>query len=466
MGRKGNKLIENVTIEGIAAEGKCIARVDDKVIFVSYAAPGDVADIWLTKKRKNYAEAKIQTLHTPSDLRIEPICSHFSVCGGCKWQHIPYAMQIEAKEQQVTDALQRIGKVELPTTQPIIPSIETTHYRNKLEYTFTSQRWLTDEEIRSDEKLERNAVGFHVPGKFDKVLDVDTCYLQGDLSNQVRNFIKKYALENAIPFFNIVQKTGNLRNLIIRNTSIDQWMVIVQLTEWNSETEKLLTAIDTKFPDLTSLNYVVNTKGNETFHDLDVICFKGSTYIEEEMEELRFRISPKSFFQTNSKQAYILYQKTRELADLTGNELVYDLYTGTGTIANFIASKAKKVVGIEYVEAAIEDAKVNSEINGISNTDFFAGDMKDLLTEEFVAKNGKPDVIITDPPRAGMHTDVVNQLIKLRSPKIVYVSCNASTQARDLELLDSTYKVTHVQPVDMFPHTHHVENVVLLELKK
>jgi len=459
-------MILNATIGAMAAEGKCVYKEEQKVVFVPYAAPGDVADLRVVRKKKSFEEAVIQTLHTPSSVRLDPFCDAFGLCGGCKWQHISYDMQIEAKAKQIEDALQRIGKIELPTINPIIGSAKTIYYRNKLEFTFTNQRWLTDDEIKnSEENISRDGLGFHIPGRFDKVLDINHCYLQDDYSNQIRNFVRDRAKELAIPFYKLSDHTGNLRNLILRNTNKGEWMVILCVKNHTEEIGILLEELGDKFDKVISLNYVENQKKNDTIFDLDIICVKGKTYIEEQMEDLNFRIGPKSFFQTNSEQALVLYQKTRAMANIQPHETVYDLYTGTGTIANFVAKNAKKVVGIEYVEMAIEDAKANSQLNNIENTSFYAGDMKDIFTEDFISENGKPEVIITDPPRAGMHQDVVTQLLNIEASRIVYVSCNPSTQARDLLLLDDKYKVTEIQPIDMFPHTHHCENIVLLELK-
>ncbi len=466
-----NKVLTSIQIEGIAAEGKCVARHEGKVLFVRDVAPGDVADLRIVRKKKSYLEAVPVHFHSYSSLRTEPFCSHFGTCGGCKWQHIQYQTQLQYKQKQVVDALERIAKVPLPAISPILSSDKTRYYRNKLEFTFTDQRWLTREEIESGQDLERRALGFHIPGRFDKILDIEHCYLQEDPSNDIRLSLKEFCIREDIPFFNLVEQTGYMRNLIIRTTSSGETMVIVQVAgdhpAWlNAVMNHLVRA----FPDLTSLNYVINTKGNETFHDLEVVNVHGRDHILEEMtcaddpsKKLRFRIGPKSFYQTNSEQAANLYAIAMKFAALTGNEVVYDLYSGTGTIANYVAHKAKKVVGVEYVDAAVEDAHKNSELNGITNTSFFAGDMKDLLSEEFFAAHGRPDVVITDPPRAGMHEDVVKMLLKARPQRIVYVSCNPATQARDLSLLCKNYRLTAVQPVDMFPHTHHVENVVCLE---
>jgi len=468
-----NKVLRDIKIESVAAEGKCIAKYDGQVIFVTGVAPGDTADIKVIRKKKSFLEAVPVDIKDKSEVRQEPFCSHFGTCGGCKWQHIDYAAQLQFKQQQVVDNLERIGKVELPEISDILPSENTQYYRNKLEYTFSNKRWLTLEEIQSGEELDRDALGFHIPKRFDKILDIEKCYLQPDPSNDIRLAIKAFAKEHNISFFDIITQEGFLRNLIIRTASTGQVMVILQVAEDNPVTIKLLMDfLHERFPQITSLNYVINTKKNETFNDLEVVTAYGNEYIVEEMplpqdesRKIQFRVGPKSFYQTNSAQATNLYHKTWELAQLKGDELVYDLYTGTGTIANYMAASAKKVVGIEYVEAAIEDAKVNSEINGITNTAFFAGDMKDLLNDEFVNTHGRPDVIITDPPRAGMHADVCAVILNAAPQKIVYVSCNPATQARDLALLDEKYKVTAVQPVDMFPHTHHVENIVLLELR-
>ncbi len=467
-------VFEQVLIEGIAAEGKAIARVDNKVIFVSGVAPGDVVDIRVTRRKKSFLEGAAIKFHKYSKDRVEPFCEYFGTCGGCKWQHLPYNLQLKFKNQQVIDNLVRIGKIELPEFNPILASGEQTFYRNKLEFTFSDMRWLTRKEIDSSEEFERNGLGFHIPGRFDKIVDIRKCHLQAEPSNNIRNWIKAYALANKLAFFNLVTQEGYLRILIIRTASTGENMVILQVTKNKPEwLNPLLDGLIKEFPQITSLNYVINNKRNETFNDLLVHNYAGTPYIEESMlieegksDKLTFRIGPKSFYQTNSLQAYELYKIARSYAGLTGNELVYDLYTGTGTIANFVAHQAKKVIGLEYVEAAIEDAKINSSINNITNTDFYAGDIKDLLDDDFIGKHGKPDVIITDPPRAGMHQDVINMLLKVAADKIVYVSCNPATQARDLALLDAKYKVVKLQPVDMFPQTHHVENIALLELRQ
>ncbi len=461
-----NKVIKNLKIEKIASEGKCLGYHEEKVVFVTGVAPGDEIDARVTKGRGSFMEAVPVAFHTYSKDRVEPFCDHFGTCGGCKWQHINYELQKEYKQQQVIDQLERIAKVELPEISPILGSEQTQYYRNKLDFTFSNKKWLTLEQIQSGEEFERNALGFHIPRMFDKIVDVDHCYLQGGLSNDIRNSLRTFALENKLSFYDIRAQKGLLRNLIIRTTSTDQTMVIVQFGELDQESIKIvMDFLKGKFTDITSLLYVINTKGNETFHDLELITYHGLPYIEEEMEGLKFRIGPKSFYQTNSLQAYELYKVARDFAALTGDEVVYDLYTGTGTIANFVAKQAKEVIGVEYVEAAIEDAKINSEINSIDNTLFYAGDMKEILNEDFISNHSAPDVIITDPPRAGMDEKVVQMLLRLEAPTIVYVSCNPATQARDLALLDEKYKVDRVQPVDMFPQTYHVENVVRLILK-
>lgn len=461
-----NKIITEVTIERIASEGKCIGHHDGKVVFVGNVAPGDIVDVRITKGKSSFMEGEAVHFHQYSKDRVEPFCAHFGTCGGCKWQHINYDLQKTYKRQQVVDQFERIAKVPIPEVLPILGSANTRYYRNKLDFTFSNKKWLTIEQIRSGEEFERNALGFHIPKMFDKIIDIDHCYLQGGLSNDVRNSLREFALKNRLSFYDIRNQVGLLRNLIIRTTSTDQTMMIVQFGEDDAENIQLVMEfMKSKFPEITSLLYVINTKGNETFHDLELVTFAGLPYIEEEMEGLKFRIGPKSFYQTNSDQAYELYKVARDFAELKGDEVVYDLYTGTGTIANFVAKQAKQVIGVEYVEAAIEDAKLNSEINGITNTQFYAGDMKDVLNEEFISQHAAPDVIITDPPRAGMHEDVVKMLLRLAAPTIVYVSCNPSTQARDVALLAEKYQVERIQPVDMFPQTYHVENVVRLTLK-
>lgn len=464
MARGKKPLLENVEIQKIAAEGKSIAYVDEKVLFVPNTVPGDIVDVQVTRKRKSFLEGFVVRTRQESALRTPPFCPHFGICGGCKWQNLPYEKQTEFKQQEIIDNLKRIGKVELQNIYPIIGSAHTRYYRNKLEFTFSDKRFLTREEIGQEVDITRSpAAGFHVPGLFDKVVDIDTCYLQGSPSNEIRNFIKQYAIKKGLTFYNIREQHGFLRTLIIRTASTGEVMVIVAFGEENlSERESLLDSLINEFPQITSLMYVINEKQNDSLTDQEIVCYKGRDHIFEEMEGLKFKIGPKSFYQTNSEQAYHLYSKTRELAGLKGHETVYDLYTGTGTIANFVAREAKKVIGIEYVPEAIEDAKVNSELNNITNTLFYAGDMKDVLNADFIARHGHPDVIITDPPRAGMHPDVVQTILNAAPERIVYVSCNSATQARDLQLMDAAYKVMAVQPVDMFPHTHHVENIVLL----
>nr|WP_225230845.1 MULTISPECIES: 23S rRNA (uracil(1939)-C(5))-methyltransferase RlmD [Bacteroidaceae] len=466
--KKELPLLEKVTISDVAAEGKALAKVNDLVVFVPYVVPGDVVDLQVKRKKNHYAEAVAVKFYEKSPLRVEPFCQHYGVCGGCKWQCLSYEEQIKYKQKQVFDNLTRIGKIELPEFMPILGSKKTVFYRNKLEFTFSNKRWLTEDEVKQDVKYEQmNAVGFHIPGAFDKVLAIDKCWLQDDISNRIRNAIRDYAYEHDYAFFNLRTQEGMLRNMMVRTSSTGELMVLLQCKITNegelAKMKELLQYVADSFPEITSLLYVINNKCNDTIGDLDVEVFKGKDHIFEVMENLRFKIGPKSFYQTNSEQAYELYKVARTFAGLTGEELVYDLYTGTGTIANFVARQAKKVVGIEYVPEAIEDAKVNSEINGITNTLFYAGDMKDILTQDFINEHGRPDVIITDPPRAGMHNDVIDVILFAEPKRIVYVSCNPATQARDLQLLDVKYKVTAVQPVDMFPHTHHVENVVLLE---
>ena len=468
--RKELPLLEKVLITDVAAEGKAIARVNDLVVFVPYVVPGDVVDLQLRRKKHSYAEAEAVKFHEYSEKRAVPFCEHYGVCGGCVWQILPYEEQLKYKQKQVFDALTRIGKVELPEITPIIGSEKTQCYRNKLEFTFSNKRWLTREEVASGMDFERNAVGFHITGAFDKVLPIEKCWLQDDICNQIRNAIRDYALEHNYTFIDLRQHTGMMRNLIIRTASTGELMVIVVArVEGDAEMQQFLTLMEfvkQTFPQITSLQYVINNKVNDAIGDLEVMLYSGRDHIFEEMEGLRFKIGPKSFYQTNSEQAYQLYKVARNFAQLTGDELVYDLYTGTGTIANFVSRQARKVIGIEYVPEAIEDAKVNSAVNGIENTLFYAGDMKDILTDDFIAAHGRPDVIITDPPRAGMHPDVINVILNAAPRCIVYVSCNPATQARDLQLLDAKYSVKAVQPVDMFPQTHHVENVVLLEIKK
>ena len=521
--KKELPLLEQVTITDVAAEGKALARVNDMVVFVPYVVPGDVVDLQVKRKKHSYAEAVAVKFHEYSPLRSEPFCKHFGVCGGCKWQCLKYEEQLRYKQKQVTDNLTRIGKIELPEISPILGSEQTERYRNKLEFTFSNKRWLTQEEINlmddacrecsssvvtevqtnvttdgcahgetanglssellSEAKtpellnspINRNAVGFHIPGAFDKVLAIDECHLMDDICNRIRNGVRDYAYEHNLTFFDLRSQEGMLRNMMIRiaedenDRSIKGLMLVMQFKivapEEEAQMKQLLQYMADTWPEITSLIYVINNKCNDTIGDLPIHVFKGEDHIIEEMEGLKFKVGPKSFYQTNSRQAYNLYKVAREFAGLTGDELVYDLYTGTGTIANFVSRQARQVIGIEYVPEAIEDAKVNSAINGIDNTLFFAGDMKDILNQEFINQYGRPDVIITDPPRAGMHNDVIDTILFAEPKRIVYVSCNPATQARDLSLLDVKYRVIRVQPVDMFPHTHHVENVVLLELR-
>ena len=465
MGKKKNlPLLEDFEITGVAAEGKSLGRWNDMVVFIPYGAPGDVARVKITRKKHSFAEGVIDSLVKPSELRVEPMCQHFGTCGGCKWQHLPYDYQLRCKQQQVVDALERIAKVPLPAISPILGSKKTTHYRNKLEFTFSNKCWLTPEQMRSGEEFpNRNAVGFHIPGGFDKVLNIEKCWLQDDISNRLRLFLRDYTQQRGYTFYDIRNNVGLMRTIMIRTASTGELMLVVVFGEDNEAAiADVMGAVKEQFPQITSLMYVVNLKVNDSLTDQDFILYSGRDYIEEEMEGLKFRVGPKSFYQTNSEQAYELYKVARSFAGLTGKELVYDLYTGTGTIANFVARQAHEVIGIEYVPEAIEDAKLNSSINGIENTKFYAGDMKDVLTGEFVAQHGIPDVMIVDPPRAGMHEDVVRVILDAEPRRIVYVSCNPATQARDIALLDKKYRVEAIQPVDMFPHTHHVENVALL----
>ena len=468
-------LLEYITIESVAAEGKCIFHYDDKVVFVPFCVPGDVVDVQITKKKHSFMEGRVERIISYSKVRETPMCEHFGICGGCKWQNLPYEEQLKAKQQQVFDQLTRIGKVELPPFQPILGSVKTKEYRNKLEFGCANKRWYTKEEIAAlppkeegqEGNLSESAIGFHITGAFDKIYPIKKCWLMDDLHNEIRNEISRYAKENSMSFYDIRAQHGLLRDLMMRNSNTGEFMLLVQF-HYDEEGDEqkamqLLQHIADTFPQITSLIYVDNQKGNDTFGDLELTTFKGTDFIYETMEDLKFKVGPKSFYQTNTDQAYHLYCVARSFAQLTGGELVYDLYTGTGTIANFVAHQAKQVIGIEYVPEAIEDAKENSHVNGINNTLFYAGDMKDILTDDFIQEHGQPDVIITDPPRAGMHADVVKVILNASPKRIVYVSCNPATQARDLQLMDADYKVVAVQPVDMFPHTPHVENVVLLE---
>lgn len=469
--KKQLPVLENVTITACAAEGKALARVDDKVVFVPYVVPGDVVDLQVKKKKSSYMEAVAVRFHEYSPLRTEPVCRHYGVCGGCKWQCLKYEEQLKAKQQQIHDNLVRIGKVDLPEIMPILGSKHVYGYRNKLEFGFSNKRWLTEEEVKADVKYDvMDAVGFHISGAFDKILDIEECHLMDNINNEIRNDIRHYALENGLAFYDLRHNKGLLRSLMIRTSNTGELMFLVQFRIDSDDEQKqadaLMQHLAETFPQITSLLYVDNHKANDTFGDQEIHVVKGKDFIYETMEDLKFKVGPKSFYQTNTEQAYELYKVARNFAGLTGKELVYDLYTGTGTIANFVAHQARKVIGIEYVPEAIEDAKVNSEINGLANTLFYAGDMKDILNKEFIDEHGRPDVIITDPPRAGMHQDVIDTILFAAPERIVYVSCNPATQARDLQLLDVDYRVVAVQPVDMFPHTQHVENVVLLERKE
>ena len=471
--KKPLTLLEGVTIETIAAEGKCLFHWNDLVVFVPFCVPGDVCDIQIRRKKHSFAEGEVVRFIGYSKVRETPFCKHFGVCGGCKWHNLPYSEQLKFKQQQVYDQLHRIGKIELPEFHPILGSVKTQEYRNKLDFGCANKRYLTKEEITALPKDESQslkdvpAIGFHITGAFDKILPIEKCWLMDDLHNQIRNDIRDYAIEHNISFFDLRAQVGLLRDIIIRNSASGELMVIIQFhydeTGGEKEALDLLQHVANTFPQITSLLYLDNQKCNDTIGDQDILVFKGTDHIFELMEDLKFKVGPKSFYQTNTEQAYHLYSVAREFARLTGNEMVYDLYTGTGTIANFVAKKAKQVIGIEYVPEAIEDAKINSQINGIENTLFYAGDMKDILNDEFITQHGRPDVIITDPPRAGMHPDVVKTILRAAPQRIVYVSCNPATQARDLHDLDEQYRVVAVQPVDMFPHTPHVENVVLLE---
>ena len=473
--KKPQPLLESVTIEAVAAEGKCLFHWNDLVVFVPFCVPGDVCDVQIRRKKHSFAEGEVVRFIEYSNVRATPFCAHFGVCGGCKWQNLPYEEQLKFKQQQVYDQLHRIGKIELPEFRPILGSVKTQEYRNKLDFGCANKRYLTREQLKDETQVKNTpAIGFHITGAFDKILPIDKCWLMDDLHNQIRNEVYDYAVKNSMSFFDLREQKGLLRDVIIRNSNTGEWMVIVQFhydeTGGEQEAMGLLQHIADKFPQISALMYLDNQKCNDTIGDQEILVFKGNDHIFETMEELKFKVGPKSFYQTNTEQAYHLYSVARELAfsssDSSHSEklpLVYDLYTGTGTIANFVAKKARKVIGIEYVPEAIEDAKVNSEVNGIDNTLFFAGDMKDILNDEFIAEHGRPDVIITDPPRAGMHPDVVKTILNAAPERIVYVSCNPATQARDLQMMDEAYKVVEVQPVDMFPHTPHVENVVLLK---
>ena len=470
MKKKNLPLLKDITITGIAAEGKALTRVDDMVVFVPYCVPGDIVDLQVTKKKHSFMEARVERIVKPSEERCEAVCKHYGVCGGCKWQILPYPAQLRYKQQQVTDNLTRIGKVKLPEISPILGSKHIYAYRNKLEFTFADRKWLSWDEIHAAGGLDQidntYGLGFHITNCFDKVLDIEECHLMPDINNRIRNGIRRFARDHAMTFYNEHTHQGQLRTLILRANHKGEIMLILSFGEpLDDNGFALLEWLHSEFPEIISLQYVVNTKFNDTIGDLDIQVFFGADHIMEEMEGLQFKVGPKSFYQTNTEQAYELYKVARDFAELTGEELVFDLYTGTGTIANFVAKQAKQVIGIEYVPEAIEDAKVNAKINLLNNTIFFAGDMKAILNEDFIAQYGRPDVIITDPPRAGMHEDVVKTILFAEPKRIVYVSCNPATQARDLALLDEKYEVTKVQPVDMFPHTQHVENVVQLKLK-
>jgi 23S rRNA (uracil1939-C5)-methyltransferase len=467
MKKNKNRRIDNVLVADFAAEGKCIVKHEGEVIFIegSNVCPGDNVNIIVAKSKKNYSEARIASYNSYSEDRIKPFCEHFGVCGGCKWQHIPYETQLKQKAKQVNDQLSRIGKLTFDAIQPILGSNKTQFYRNKLEYTFSNSRWLTNEEVGTGDDFNKNALGFHIPKRFDKILPVSKCYLQPDPSNEIRDFFNDYAHKSGLAFYDHIKHSGFFRNVMIRTASTGQTMVVLQVADKNTELiNKVLDEFLTKFPNITSLNYFINQKGNDSYFDLEPVNYAGLPYITEEMEGLKFRIGVKSFYQTNSDQAYELYKIVRDFAKIEPEDLVYDLYTGTGTIANFVAKQAKTVVGIEYIEAAIDDAKINSEINNITNTSFFAGDMGKILNDDFIKTNGKPDVVIVDPPRAGMDKAVCEVLLRAAARRIVYVSCNPATQARDLEILCQSYKISEIKPVDMFPHTFHVENVVSLEL--
>lgn len=460
------KFLQNIEITDIAEEGRGVGKSDDLVIFIDKAVPGDIVDVELIRRKKKFFEGRIQRLVRPSEHRTEAFCQHFGICGGCKWQHLTYGAQLHFKQKSVSDALQRLAKVELTGMEAILGSAATRYYRNKLEYTFSDKRWLSDADMNAGAEMEMNALGYHIPGRFDKILDIEHCYLQAEPSNAIRNEVRQYALENGLSFYNLRNHEGALRNLVIRTSSTGELMVIVVFAYPEEHQVKgMMDFIASRFSEITSLLYIINQKKNDTIFDQDINIYSGRDHIFENMDGLQFKIGPKSFYQTNSGQALELYKIARDFAGFSGHELVYDLYTGAGTIANFIARDVKKVIGIEYVPAAIEDARINSEINGIKNTRFFAGDMKDILNGDFIAEHGKPDVVITDPPRAGMHPDVVKRLLEMEARKIVYVSCNAATQARDIASLKEKYQISRIRPVDMFPHTQHVENVVLMQLR-
>ena len=449
----------------MAAEGRCVARIDDKVYFVNGGVPGDRVDILVEKDKKTYAEARVYRLLEPSSDRIQAFCKHFGTCGGCKWQNLTYQRQLELKTKQVKDAFERIGKITEGIWNPIIPSEKTQYYRNKLEFTFSDQRWLENRDMIPENRESMNGLGFHIPGRFDKILDIEHCWLQPDPSNQVRLWVKDYCLKNKLSFFNLREQTGLLRNLMVRTSESGEVMVLLIVTQFNEEVNSLLESLAEAFPGIDSIQYIINTKRNDAYSDLNPVLFKGKEWVEERMDSLRFKVSPVSFYQTNPGQAQRLYQKVLELAEPKNTDVVYDLYSGTGTIAQFIASKCRMVIGVEYVEAAVRDARTNAQINGIENARFFSGDMAAVLNEEFADVNGKPDVVIADPPRAGMHPSVLESIMKLAPEKVIYVSCNPATQARDIAVLKDKYQVFEIQPVDMFPHTHHVENIAVLKKK-
>ncbi len=467
MGRKRNRrpYLENVEITAFGSQGKAIGRVNEKVVFVPFAAPGDLADVQVTKKRRQYMEGRMEKIHRLSELRTTPFCEHFGTCGGCKWQHIPYEKQLEFKQQQVVDQLERIGKLDLPGVSPILGSEKKTRYRNKLEYSFSNKKWLTDYSKDLDfEDRDMNGLGFHMPGMFDRILDLNICYLQDDLSNSIRDFVKMQAEKYRYSFYDARRNEGLLRNLMVRNNQKGEWMVVLIMSEERQEAiENILGELRQQFPQVVSLMYIVNNKKNDSLEGLKAKLYSGLPYLTEELESIRYKIDPLSFFQTNTGQALKMYRKVREFAGITADDVVYDLYTGTGSIALFLAPQAARVIGIEYLPEAVNDAKLNMQWNNITNAEFVAGDMAEILTDEFVAEHGRPGVVITDPPRAGMHKDVVAQLLRISPRRMVYVSCNPATQARDVALMQEHYRVAKVQPVDMFPHTHHVENILLLE---
>ena len=463
--KRRNRLRENVLLLDMAAEGRCVARIDEKVYFVSGGVPGDRVDILVEKDKKTYAEARVYRLLEPSPDRIPAFCRHFGICGGCKWQNLSYEKQLELKTRQVKDAFQRIGKITGGIWHPIVPSEETRFYRNKLEFTFSDLRWLENKDQQNDSGLDLNGLGFHIPGRFDKVLDIEECYLQGGESNAIRNWVKAYCLEHQLSFFNLREQVGVLRNLMIRTSHSGETMVLLIVTAFNNQIRRLLEELILAFPNLTSVQYLINTKRNDAYSDLQPVLFSGKEWIEEELEDLRFRIGATSFFQTNVRQTLRLYQSVLALADPKEGDLVYDLYTGTGTIAQFLARKASRVVGIEYVEAAVKDAEENAAINNLQNVQFFSGDMAKVLNPDFVKEHGKPGIIILDPPRAGLHPSVTDSLLRILADKIVYVSCNPATQARDVAVLQHYYEVAEIMPFDMFPQTHHVENIVVLNKK-